>query len=206
MYKVYVRYILHIVKLISGTELPGLLKGGTIMYNTGKMVGIAVGIMVGLVLCLILYRVMNKDGKIKTQYDEMQQIIRGKGYKYAFYAILICEALLIPLSVGDVRLPFDNACLHFLIIFIGVVIHITYCIFKDAYVGLNTNMKRFMIIMIVAAVINFLSAFAAFKEGSMILDGQFQTPFINLLCGFLFVILAIELLIKKMIDNRTADN
>ena len=173
------------------------------MYNTGRMVGIAVGIMIGLIICLILYRVMNKDGKIKTQYDEMQQIIRGKGYCYAFYAIMICEALLIPLSVGDVRLPFDNACLHFLIIFIGVIVHISYCVFKDAYVGLNTNMKRFMIIMIVVAVINFISAFAAFRTGEMMVNGQLQTPFINLLCGLLFVILAIELLIKKTIDKRS---
>ena len=173
------------------------------MYNTGRMIGIAVGIMIGLIICLILYRVMNKDGKIKTQYDEMQQIIRGKGYCYAFYAIMICEALLIPLSVGDVRLPFDNACLHFLIIFIGVIIHITYCIFKDAYIGLNTNMKRFIIIMIVVSVINFMSAFAALKGGEMMIDGQLQPPFINFLCGLLFVILAIELLIKKTIDNRS---
>lgn len=176
------------------------------MHNTARMIGIAVGIMIGLIICLILFRVMNKDGKIKTQYDEMQQITRGKGYKYAFYAILICEAILIPLSVGNVRLPLDNACLHFLIIFIGVIIHITYFIFKDAYVGLNTNMKRFMIIMVVASVINFTSAFAAFKDGEMMIDGQFQSPFINLLCGLLFVILAIELLIKKTIDNRSEDH
>ena len=173
------------------------------MYNTGRMVGIAVGIMIGLILCLILFRVMNKDGKIKTQYDEMQQIVRGKGYKYAFYAIMICEALLIPLAVGDVRLPFDNACLHFLIIFIGVIIHITYCIFKDAYIGLNTNMKHYIIIMIVVTVINFTSAFAALKSGEMMANGQLQTPFINFLCGLLFIILAIELLIKKTIDDRS---
>ena len=151
------------------------------MYNIGKMVGIAVGIMIGLIICLILYRVMNKDGKIKTQYDEMQQITRGRGYQYAFYTIMVCEVLLILFSVGNVRLPFDNACLHFLIIFIGVVIHITYCIFNDAYVGLNTNMKRFIIIMILVSVINFMSAFMAFKEGVMMIDGQFQPPFINLL-------------------------
>lgn len=173
------------------------------MYNTGRMIGIAVGIMIGLIICLILYKLMNKDGKIKTQYDEMQQIIRGKGYCYAFYAIMICEALLILLSVGNVRLPFDNACLHFLIIFIGVIIHITYCIFKDAYIGLNTNMKRFIIIMIVVSVINFMSAFVALKGGEMMIDGQLQPPFINFLCGLLFVILAIELLIKKTIDNRS---
>ena len=40
------------------------------MYNTGRMIGIAVGIMIGLIICLILYKLMNKDGKIKTQYDE----------------------------------------------------------------------------------------------------------------------------------------
>ena len=176
------------------------------MYNTGRMIGIIIGIIIGLLICLVIFRFFNKDGKMKTQYDEMQELIRGRGYKYSFFTILICEAALIPLSVGGVRLPLNAACLHFAIIFIGVVVQATYCIFHDAYVGLNTNMKRFMLVMVIAAVINFASAFAAIAGREMIIDGQLQAPFINLLCGLLLVILAIELFIKKMIDTRAEGN
>ncbi len=170
------------------------------------MIGIIVGIIVGLLICLVVFRFFNNDGKMKTQYDEMQELIRGRGYKYAFYTMLVCEGLLIPLSIGNVRLPFDAASTHFLIIFIGVVVHFTYSIFNDAYIGLNTNMKRFVIVMVIVAVINFASAFAAFKSGDLFVDGQFREPFVNFLCGMLFVVLAIELFIKRIIDSGREEN
>ena len=49
-----------------------------------KSVGIAVGLFAGIVISIVIIRMINKDGKFKTKYDEMQKIARGKAYKYAF--------------------------------------------------------------------------------------------------------------------------
>ena len=50
----------------------------------GKGAGFAVGITVGVILVMVLLKMSNTDKKIKTEYDERQERIRGKAYKYAF--------------------------------------------------------------------------------------------------------------------------
>ncbi len=49
-----------------------------------KATGYAIGIVVGIVVTLFLIRIWNKDGRMKTRYDEMQEKIRGKSYMYGF--------------------------------------------------------------------------------------------------------------------------
>lgn len=164
--------------------------------------GLAIGIAVGLVLVIILLKALNKDGAVKTKYDERQQIVRGKAYKVGFYSGLIACAVMLFLSTGHFgveRLGFSG---YFIPILAGVVGQVSYCIFKDGYVGLNTNMTRFIIIMALIGAFNlFIGIFAAIR-GEMTADGMFQGPFINLLCGILFVIIFVELVVKKAIDAR----
>ena len=45
-------------------------------YELGRSVGLAIGVAVGLIIALILMRYMNKDHKVRTEYDEMQKNIR----------------------------------------------------------------------------------------------------------------------------------
>ena len=48
--------------------------------NAKVSVGMAIGLMVGLVISVILLKVANKDHKVKSQYDERQEMIKGKGW------------------------------------------------------------------------------------------------------------------------------
>ena len=72
--------------------------------DLGRSAALAVGVVVGLVIALILLRYMNRDHKVKAEYDEMQKIIRNKGYMLAFYAVMILEALLC-LVPGSLQIP-----------------------------------------------------------------------------------------------------
>ena len=84
-------------------------------------IGLLIGVIVGLVVAALLIRYMNRDKKWKTRYDEMQQKIRGKAYCYAFYTIMILEAIMIFVSLFEIRLPMTDAVMHFTIIVIGVL-------------------------------------------------------------------------------------
>lgn len=166
------------------------------------MTGTAIGIMVGFLICIIVFKFFNKDGKAGTKYDEMQERTRGKAYKYAFWCMTACEVVLCVLSSGNMQLPLDGISLHFSTILVGVLVQVSYCIWKDAYIGLNTNTKRFVIVSIVIGLCNFVGAYGAIRSGSMIIDGKLQSPFVNLLCGILFVIVGAEIFIKYMVDQR----
>ena len=64
------------------------------MYNEARMIGVAVGIAVGLLIVAFVLRFINRNKAMATEYDEMQKQIRGVGSEYAFFTVMICEALL----------------------------------------------------------------------------------------------------------------
>ena len=170
-------------------------------YQTGRAFGLLSGILIGLVFVVVLLRYMNTNHKMKTEYDEMQQIIRNRGYKYGFYAVLITEALLCVITTA-VTIPAEPIVIHFLPIFVGVVVQASYCMWNGAYAGLNTNMKRYYVVAVIVLLINFLAFFAAWRSGSLIADNTLQSPFINLLCALMIVILGIVGLLRKAADRR----
>ena len=173
--------------------------------NNARMTGAAVGVAVGLVICVLVFRWFNKDKSILTKYDEMQEKVRGKAYMYGFFAMLICEALLALLAMGDVKLPADGPLVHFSVIFIGVMVQASYSIWNNAYKGMNTNVNRFAVFCVIISLFNFVPAIVAIASGNMLVDGQLQFPFINLLCGMMFIIIGLEILIKRIVDKTAPD-
>ena len=169
------------------------------MFNSARIIGVMTGIIVGLIVAVFVFRYVHRNKKLYTEYDEMQRQIRGEGYKYAFYAVLILEAVLCVLTMG-MELPAEQHVIHFFVIFVGVTVQASYCIWKGAYVGQNTNLPRYIILMTVVSVLNLFSAFMAWRSGELIVDGKFREPAINLLCGLMFAVLGIVALAKKTAD------
>ena len=162
------------------------------MYNSARMIGVTIGIIVGLILTIFVIRYVNRNKKLTTEYDEMQKQIRGEGYKYAFYAVLILEAVLCVLTY----------VVHFFAIFVGITVQACYCIWRGAYIGQNTNLQRYVILMAIVSVFNLSSAFMAWRSGELIVDGKLQAPTVNLLCGLMFAAIGIVGLVKKVTDRE----
>ena len=59
--------------------------------NVFKSAGFVIGIVIGLIACVVLFKISNTNHKSKTEYDERQQVIRGKAYRYAFYVLAVYE-------------------------------------------------------------------------------------------------------------------
>jgi hypothetical protein len=171
------------------------------MYNSARMIGVTIGIIVGLIIAIFIIRYVNRNKKLTTEYDEMQKQIRGEGYKYAFYAVLILEAVLCVLTMGIV-LPAEPYVVHFFAIFVGITVQACYCIWRGAYIGQNTNLPRYIILMAVISVLNIAGAFMAWKSGELIVDGKFQSPMVNLLCGLMFAVIGIVGLVRKAADRE----
>ncbi len=166
-------------------------------YNNARVLGI----MLGLVIALIAIWWINKNKKVRTEYDEMQKQVRGTAYMYAFYTVVVIEGILALLeSYGT--LPMEPFVIHFLTIMAGISVQAAYCILNDAYVGLNTQMDRFIIFAIIAAVINLLVAVIAWMDGRMVVDGILQAPFVNFMCFVVFAVLGVIGLFKKAAEDR----
>ena len=169
--------------------------------ESGMMWGITIGIIVGLIIVVFLLRWFNRDRNLKTEYDERQQQIRGQAYKIAFYALVIFEAFIGILSIG-IDLPAEPFVLHILAIFFGITVQVCYCVWNGAYVGLNTNMHRFVPLMIVISLFNFFVFVMRWRDGGVFENGKLQEPVINLLCALMFAVIGIVGLIRKLADRE----
>lgn len=155
----------------------------------------------GLGIALFSAKKMNKDNKVKTKYDERQLKIRGDAFKYGFFATLITNGLIMAFAASNLE-KFLGLNAYFIPIFVGVVTQMTYSVFKDAYFGLNNKRKNYLTFMAFIGLLNIIIAVLATVNGELIENSILQAPFLNYLCGGLFVILAGELVIKNMIDKK----
>lgn len=167
-------------------------------YNFGKMTGILTGVVIGLVVLVVIFVICNKNRKLKTEYDERQQILRGNGYRFGFYAMTVWAGIQILLAAMDIELPLQPVTQAFSCIFVGVLADVLYCIFHDAYWGLNNNRKRYMIAFLIIAALNFAIAFGAYKSGNLIVDGKLGAVGTNLLCAILFLLTGVALIIQQI--------
>ncbi|MCR5208938.1 MAG: hypothetical protein K6C99_01860 [Lachnospiraceae bacterium] len=172
-----------------------------------KNVALVIGMIVGIVLSVLIIRMINKDGKFKTKYDEMQEIVRGRAYKYAFWTLVCFEALVITWDAMGIPAFLSGYAVQFLGIIIAVMVQVNYSIWNNAYIGLNTNPRRFAIISIIIGIFNLLVCTCnTHLYSAMVVNGRLNDSVINLVTAFCFVIIGVELFIKHNKDKAESES
>lgn len=166
------------------------------MINTAYAAGLAFGILTAVII-LLIFRKFNKN-KLKGTFDERQELVKGRGYKYSTFTFLIMLTLyLLTESFGAFEtLPVTRELALFFIIIVGVLVYAVYCIMNDAYLGVGTNMRSYRALMWIIIVLNGVSAIMGFREGAMV-EGKLDFgPFASLLCCLAFVIVGLAFYLK----------
>lgn len=169
--------------------------------STKASVGMAIGIMVGLVVCVILFRFANTDKRIRTQYDERQEAIKGRGYKYSFYTMLFCELVLMLLHMSEISIPVESYLLHLGAILISCLVLCLHSIWNGVYWGLNNDHRRYYILFAVAAVLNIIPVAASFANNSISTEGFDSIPIMNIMVIVWLAIIGIVALVKKIVSS-----
>lgn len=172
--------------------------------NTYRMFGFVCGIIVGLIIVVLVMKFMHRDG-CKTQYDERQQTIRGRGYQYGFVAMAIMTAVKMAIGVGEIELPLYDAVADFIVLALGIVVAVSYFVWNEAYWGLNTSQPRFYLVMVLATLLNIFPVVGAGMAGELIVDGKMGIAGINLVCAILCVALLIQAGIKAVLDRKAGE-
>lgn len=165
-------------------------------YNMGRLLGIAMGVIVGLFVVILLLKITKTNGKIKCEYDERQETLRGRGFKYGFFTLMICNGIYGFLWIGFEALPIDAGAFMILDVVIGTAVYATYCIWNDCYFSLNENRSKLMIIFAVIGAGNLVIGISNLLHGRGIENGIMNYRCINLFCGLLFVEIFIALLLR----------
>ena len=165
--------------------------------STGYASGLAVGIVTALIIFAIIWKF--KKTKMKGQFDERQELVRGRGYKYASFTMLglLCVDLLIESYNAFDVLPVPRTLALFFIILTGVMVYALYCIKNDSYFGVGTDVRTYRAVMWIVIVCNAISAFAGLKDGALE-DGKLAFgPWASLLFCIAFASIMISLSVKQ---------
>jgi len=165
-----------------------------------EMIGIIIGIFLGLAFCVVIFKTANKDKKVKTEYDERQEAIRGKSYKYGFYTAMIYLAILTVLFIADIPSPFVISIEVFFGICLSSLVVEIHSIWNNAYWGLNNNKGRYYIVLAIITIINLGVGIKAIIEGTLLIGHQVQM--INLLCGIMLLIVILTMIIKSKVCTK----
>lgn len=165
--------------------------------STSYATGLAFGIVTALIIFALIWKFSKKS--MKGQFDERQELVRGRGYKYACFTLLGLLTLdLLLESYGTFEtLPVSRALALFFIILAGVMVYALYCIKNDSYFGVGTDTRTYRAVMWVVIVSNAISGFSNLKDGAMVNGKLAFGPCASLLFCLAFVIIMIALYVKK---------
>ena len=160
---------------------------------------------ISLIAIVVIVFITTKLRKNQTpKYDERQEIVRGKAYKYAFFTMLIFGALYMYCSLF-IESEFLLASVALMIdMFIGLVVYAVYSIWNDAFATINGISKSYIIFLVCTVVLNLGNAIGTIKDGSIIANGTLTLDSISLVCAISLTIVLVTMLVKKLM-NREAE-
>ena len=183
-------------------------EGGNKMKSPEYAAGLAVGIVAALIFFIVIWKFNKK--KMKGQFDERQELVRGRGYKYACFTLLSLVVLdLLIESFGAFEiLPVSRELFMFFAIIVSVMVYALYCIKNDSYFGVGTDYRTYRAVMWVVIVCNAISGFSGLKEGALVNGKLNFSPFASLIFCLAFVIIMITLSIKQhsLAKEEAAEN
>lgn len=171
-------------------------------YKMGYLVGMLVGVGAGLIVVMLCFKYVRIRKGSNFEYDERQQLARGNGFKYAYITGVVYNGVLCLLTMAGIPLPVEQSVLIMMGILLTVLIYAVYCIRHDAYVSLNENANRLMIVFIILGGINTFIGVMHVVHGTMFEDGVFTFHGINLLCGIFLLVVAVVLFAHTKLQAR----
>lgn len=156
-------------------------------YQFGMAMGLICGIAAGLLLVPLLVRAMKKKGmqNDKCKFDERQELVRGKGGRYAFFTMIFynfvygfADMLFMPSFIEKGLGTILGALL-------GCLVYAGYCIWNEGYIALNEDRGRITVCFTILTVVNLGIAAVNFLEGAVVVDGVLTFRSLNLFCGIM---------------------
>lgn len=165
----------------------------------------ALGLTTGIICALIILVIVWKKKSMKGKFDERQELVRGRGYKYACFTLLILlTADLLAEAYGFFEATaFTREIAVFFMILAGAMVYAVYCIKNDSYFGVGTDTRTYRAVMWILIVCQLINAVSGLGEGALI-NGKLDFGTVSsLLLAAALTVIMLALYIRKR--NEGAD-
>lgn len=171
----------------------------------GILTGIIIGAIIGIILVILILKVTKTDGDIKCKYDERQELVRGKGFKYAFFTLLFYNSAAACLIAAFKEIPIDSSGFLMIGVIIQLLVYVIYAIWNEAYFSLNENPQKVMVALALIGLFNLFIGIYQIAEGRFLENGLLTFRSMNFFLGIAMVIVFIVLAVKQICRRREED-
>lgn len=180
-----------------------LRKGDGIIMEE-NMAGISVFIIMFFVIAIVSMTIRQRqNGSITCKYDERQQIVRGNGFKYGFFATAVINVIGGLIMMFKVKSCIAPVTWIFFSTLAGIGVYVIYSILNDGYFGLNGFRVSLAWIWLIIAVTQVIAAVKTFSVQGFVVNGVLQEDAsLNAMLAVFFIAVVVSMLIKKIIDRN----
>lgn len=168
----------------------------------GHVIVIGAALIDALIIVILFLTLVKKGNGGKLEYDERQELVRGKGAKYGFFALLFSNGLVYAAELAELPQLADMSAVMILNCFIGVCVYMVYCIWNDGYLALNAHKGCLMAGFAVFGICGLLSSVDGFISGKMIQNGRLTFRSGSLFCSIFFVVVFTVMLLKRYRSDK----
>lgn len=168
-----------------------------------RAIGFVVGIVAAAVLALIARKIVARRGGATGEYDERQQVVRGRAFTLAYAVIMVYLAVWMVLR--NVELPFFNHPSSVLVgILLSVTVFVGYSVFNDAYFRTSDRPGTYIALIGAVGLLNLILGIRHWVRETT-LEGRLLDN-ANLMVAAMMIAVMACVVIKLALDRRSEAN
>lgn len=165
---------------------------------------IVLATIAAILICSLIYLVTKLNDKLINEYDERQELLRGRAYRLAFIVMASFFGCVALLNLIGVNIPADKYIVDVMGVAIGLAVMTTVRIVNDAYFALNENSRLLIPILCLITLANTIAAIINTISGNVIADGVLTAGFLNVIVS-VYLLYMLTLILVKSKMNKSED-
>ena len=172
--------------------------------NTEMALGFLTGILIVAIVCAVTAKALKKKGRIGAgQYDERQQIVRGRAFTWAYAVLMVYLAVW--MVFRSMEVPFFMEGVSVIIgALISIAVFVGYSIFHDAYFKASESPRAWIAVICATGLLNLGIGVRRLIVGATLKERLYEN--MNLFVGALFLVVIVCLLVKRAMDRRGGED
>lgn len=157
-------------------------------------------ILIFLVAFVLIISRLTKNKN--CNFDERQELIRGRAYKYAFFTYLIYGVGYSAVS-SLLEKDFMTTSTAFMVgLYISLIVFAVYNIWNDSFFAFNQKPVSYISLFFIVTICSGIGSITSIRDGSIIENGSLTLDCIGTVCAIAFAIILITMLIKMILNKK----
>lgn len=164
------------------------------------------GFALGLFMVAMVVYLLRKAGKSgPCKYDERQELQRGRAFKYGFFTLLIYDLLMGAVYSGGWPGWCDMFVFQCIGVGIALMVFISCCIWKDAYISLTEQPKKVCVLLVAAVLVNVAGGVMNAVNRQVFTENALNFGAVNFIFAAVLLVVLVEFLLKLWLDQKRAE-